>query len=191
MTPTSISKGSPPLPSSVAQEAWSFCLSSRSNAYGQNRVASFFDDTSDFCNLSACGRAFISFRTQIWQIRHGHYKGCSILIELFTGGRLPCLSTLELDLYNVEWDVEVPPILEYIVAGQFPSLKSLRLNFHVIDDIWVGPVVVRLLANSAGSRLGCLHLMYRGYNPPALESIKEAASKHPHLSLTFNRRKTL
>lgn len=47
----SSSKSSIPLPPSVAEEAWSSCLSSR-------LLASFLDKPSDFCNLSTCGRAF-------------------------------------------------------------------------------------------------------------------------------------
>jgi len=82
MTSFSSSKISLPLPSSVPEEAWSFCLSSR-------LLASFLDDPSDFCNLSTCARDFVPFRTHIRQVKHEQAIERSILTDAISSGTLP------------------------------------------------------------------------------------------------------
>lgn len=171
----SCSKGSPPLPSSVAEEAWS-CLDSC-------LVASFLDEPSDFCSLSTCGRAFVPFRTQIRRVKNIQSNGLSLITDAICGGRLPCLSTLWLDLYNVVWELGVPPILEYIIAGIIPSLKYLRMKFHFKDRDIVHPMMVRLVAGSAAFHLERLQLICGARYIPAIESIRKAALKYPHLSV--------
>ena len=72
MTPTSSNKGSSPLPFSVAEEAWPFCLNSQ-------LLGSFLDKASDFCNLATSDRNFVPFRTQIRRVKHEQAKKHSTL----------------------------------------------------------------------------------------------------------------
>lgn len=176
-TTHSSNSSSPPLLSSVAEEAWSFCLNSQ-------LLASFLDDASDLCSLSICGRDFVPFRTQIWRVRHMSEHKLSVLTDAIISRRLPCLSGLDLDLYDIEWENKMPLILEYITAGHLPSLKHLRLTVFSLDYRSGEPLVHGLMAlpHLEHLQMKCEHCEFM-----TLFRLKSAPQLYPHVTLRLCR----
>lgn len=80
---------SPPLlHAAVANEVWSFYLSS-------HLLASFLDNASDLCNLSTSSRVLVPFRAQILRVQLELAKSRSVLTKAIKRGRLLSLSELE------------------------------------------------------------------------------------------------
>lgn len=166
----------PPPPVSVADEAWSFCLSSR-------LLASFLDKPSEFCKLSASCRAFLPFRLQIWRIVHDSWGSHSTLMAVISSGRLPYLCSLELTLHCDPYRIVEIPFFAPIIAGRLPSLKNMRLYVFEFDKVYAVPLVIRLMALPQLERLEVKGI--EGYQPKAIEAIAEAALRYPHLKVLW------
>lgn len=157
----------------VAKEFWSVCLTSR-------LLASFLNNASDLCYLSTCCRAFVPFRTQIWQVKHKNHEH-SNFAEAISSGRLPCLRALDLSHLYVKSKLDIS-LLSTLLAGQVPSLRDLRLRVWSIEDD-AAPTMLRLMALSHLERL---HLNCSFYRIGAVNSIWDAAKKYPRLTVYVN-----